>query len=87
MSEFENRLKIDRDSHNMQRSVSAIMHLLSEFIPNFCRHDASNKLYDAFHKDGIELTNKHMRKEYEAWKELTLDKIEMVNPVYKVPER
>jgi hypothetical protein len=80
-------LKIDTDSLNMRKSVSTILNLLSDFIPNACRGDAEHKLLEAFHNDGVELTSKLMRKEYEAWKELSLDKLEITNIVLKEPER
>lgn len=71
------KLTIDRDSQNIRQSVYTILHLLDDFIPKACYQDAQNRLMEAFHKDGIELTNKLMRKEYESWKELTLDTIEL----------
>lgn len=79
-------LKIDNDHQNLRHSVYTITHLINEFIPRACFQDAQNKLMNAFAKDGVELTSKLMRKEYEAWKELSLDKLELTNPVLKVPE-
>ena len=66
--------KIDTDMHSLRNTVSTILHLLYDFIPKACYRDAEDKLAEAFREDGIELTSKMMRKEYEAWKELTLDK-------------
>lgn len=71
------KLSIDRDKQNIRQSVYTIIHLLNDFIPSACHQDAQYKLMEAFDKDGIELTNKLMRKEYEAWKELNLDKVEL----------
>lgn len=80
-------LSIDRDKMNIRQSVYTILNLLNDFIPRACYQDAQYRLMETFDKDGIELTSKLMRKEYEAWKKLSLDKLEMVNPVFKVPER
>jgi len=87
MSATDHILTIDRDRQNIRQSVYVILHILDDFIPKACLDDAQDRLAEAFSKDGVELTNKLMRKEYEAWKELTLDKMEMINPVFKVPER
>jgi len=74
------KLTIDRDKHNIRASVYQILHLLDAYIPRACQQDAQYTLMEAFSKDGIELTSKLMRKEYEAWKELSLDKIELRKP-------
>lgn len=64
-------LTIDRDKINIRKSVAALMHILDDFIPDGCRRDAQDALERAFFDGGIELTDKSMRKEYEAWKALT----------------
>jgi hypothetical protein len=69
------RLTSDRDKMNIQRSVSMILHVLDDYIPHACRRDAYDALGEAMYKDGIELTSKQMRKEYEAWKQLQIDSL------------
>ncbi len=64
-------LKIDQDKMAISKSIGFLMHLLHDFIPPSAVRDAERRLYEAFEKDGIELTSKLMRKEYEAWKDLT----------------
>lgn len=66
-------LKIDHDREAQRKSIDLIMHLLHPYIPDACFRDARERLYEAFDKDGIELTNKMMRKEYEAWKSLQIE--------------
>ncbi len=64
-------LKIDKDKMAIRRSVDLLMHLLHDYIPPSAFRDAERRLYEAFEKEGVELTSKQMRKEYEAWKDLT----------------
>jgi hypothetical protein len=66
-------LKIDHDRMAIRKSVDLLLHLLDDFIPQSALRDAERALYEAFERDGIELTSKMMRKEYEAWKELQID--------------
>lgn len=64
---------LDRDRHAASRTADQICHLLREFIPEACFRDAWDRVAETCHKEGWELTNKMMRKEYEAWKSLVLD--------------
>jgi hypothetical protein len=68
---YDEKLKIDRDKIAVRKSVDLLLHLLHDFIPHIAFRDAERKLYEAFEKDGIELTSRIMRKEYQAWKDLT----------------
>jgi hypothetical protein len=63
--------EINRDRINVERSVSMIMDLMNRYIPHACRTEAYHTLCTAFEQYGLEITNKAMRKEYEAWKNLS----------------
>lgn len=71
---------IDRDRYTVQRSVIEIMHILDEYIPHACRREASDKLFDAFFINGVELTTNTMRKEYEEWKKLNIESMMTAPP-------
>lgn len=66
-------LSIDHDKMAVRKSVEMLLHLLCDFIPRSSFRDAEMRLYEAFEKDGIELTSKMMRKECEAWKTTVLE--------------
>jgi hypothetical protein len=73
MKATDSILAIDNDTSAAKQTADAIIHLLSDFIPHHCRKDAWDRLAEACYREGMELTSKHMRKEYEAIKNLTLD--------------
>jgi len=73
-------LKIDQDKMAVKKSVDLLMHLLYDFIPPGSFREAEYRLYEAFEKDGIELTSKMMRKEYEAWKSTQIDMMMLATP-------
>lgn len=56
-----------------RRTADAIFHLIREFIPIRCEREAWDKLAETAFTEGWELTNKAMRKEYEAWRETQLE--------------
>ncbi len=70
---YKQMLKIDQDKMAIKKSIDLLIHLLHDFIPRSALRDAEDRLYEAFEKDGIELTNRMMRKEYEAWKSTQLE--------------
>lgn len=65
---YKAMLTIDQDKMTIRKSVDLLLYLLHDHIPHSAMRDAERRLYEAFEKDGIELTSKMMRKEYEAWK-------------------
>lgn len=67
------KISAQSDELAARRTADAIVHLLQDFIPHACQREASLFLANAAFQEGWELTNKAMRKEYEAWKKLTLD--------------
>lgn len=71
MTALKASMAIDRDKMAIRQSADLIAHLLREFIPDHSFKEARWRLYEAFEKEGMELTSKAMRKEYEAWKALT----------------
>lgn len=87
MSATDAKIALDLDAMKARQTAQQICYALERYIPAACFNDAVQDMAEMCYKNGLELTNKLMRKEYEAWKELTMDKMEMVNPVYKVPER
>jgi len=74
---YSEMLKIDQDKMAIRKSIDLLLYLLHDFIPPSAFRDAERRLYEAFEKDGIELTSKMMRKEYEVWRELQVDLINM----------
>lgn len=56
------------DLMHAMRFADAITHTLEDFIPRSSWRDARERLIDASLRDGLELTSKAMRLEYEAWK-------------------
>jgi hypothetical protein len=66
-------LVIDKDKMAIRTSIDLLMHLLHDFIPQCGIRDAEERLYEAFEREGIELTSKMMRKEYEAWKSIQIE--------------
>ena len=66
-------LAIDKDKSAARQTADLIIHLLHDFIPNSCKRNAWDRVAEACYKEGMELTTKHMRKEYEAIKNITLD--------------
>lgn len=63
---------IDQDRMAAQISTNAILNVLREFIPRACLREAEDKLFEAFFVNGTELTSNTMRKEYEVWKQLSI---------------
>lgn len=82
---YDAALKIDQDKMEIRKSIDLLIHLLHDFIPHSAIRDAERRLYEAFEKDGIELTSKMMRKEYEAWKSLQLEGLHILPATPKVP--
>lgn len=66
-------LTIDKDKSAAKQTADLIIYLLDDFIPVSCRRDAWDRVAEACYKEGMELTTKHMRKEYEAIKNMTID--------------
>ena len=67
---YKEMLKIDQDKIAIKKSIDLLLHLLYDYIPPSALREAERRLYEAFEQDGIELTSKMMRKEYEAWKSI-----------------
>ncbi len=65
-------LAIDHDRMAVKRTADHICNLLLDFIPEACFREAWDRVAETADKEGWELTSKLMRKEYEAWKSLTL---------------
>jgi hypothetical protein len=65
------KIEIDRDEINVHRSASVILDVIRDFIPNACFKEAYFELCEALAKGGMELSSKQVRKEYEAWKNLS----------------
>lgn len=78
-------LKIDQDKIAIKKSIDLLLHLLHDFIPHSAFRDAERTLYEAFERGGIELTNKMMRKEYEAWKSTRLEEVFLSPPGSNAP--
>lgn len=78
---YAGMLKIDQDKMAVKKSIDLLLHLLHDFIPHSAFRDAERTLYEAFEKDGMELTSKMMRKEYEAWKSTQLEGLHLLPPV------
>jgi hypothetical protein len=78
---YNNMLKIDQDKMTIRKSIDLLLLLLHDFIPNSALRDAERTLYEAFEKDGIELTSRLMRKEYEAWKSTQLEALHLLPQV------
>lgn len=77
------REALDKDRWAVELTVRQVMHLLHEYIPRACEREATDKLFDAFFINGVELTTNTMRKEYEEWKRLELNTT-MLSPMTKV---
>jgi hypothetical protein len=75
---YDQMLKIDQDKIAVKKSIDLLLHLLGDFIPSSVWPDAKRTLYEAFEKDGIELTSKMMRKEYEAWKSTQIEGLHLL---------
>lgn len=78
---YKEALKIDQDRMAAKRSVEFLLHLLHDFIPHFAVREVEDRLYEAFEKDGIELTSRMMRKEYEAWKSTQIEGLHLLPTV------
>lgn len=74
------RFKLNTDEMAARQTAHLITNLLNKFIPDFCLQETFNTIFEACMKEGIELTSKSMRKEYEAWKST---QIEMPNILIK----
>jgi hypothetical protein len=75
---YDQMLKVDQDKMAIRKTVDLLLHLLQDFIPNSALRDAERTLYEAFEKDGIELTSRMMRKEYEAWKSTEIEGLHLL---------
>jgi hypothetical protein len=73
MTAVNQMLKTNQDKIAVRKSIDLLLHLLQDFIPRCAMGDAERRLYEAFETQGIELTSKAMRQEYEAWKSTQLD--------------
>jgi hypothetical protein len=77
MESTQTSLKImqskDNDHYTAMHSANQLVHILQRFIPDACLGDARDYIADICFKEGIELTSKQMRKEYEAWKQTEID--------------
>lgn len=80
---YSEMLKIDQDKIAVRKSIDLLLHLLHDYIPRGSFRDAERALYEAFEKDGIELTSRMMRKEYEAWKSTQLEGLHILPAVTK----
>jgi len=58
-----------------KRTAYQIISILDRFIPDACQREARDFLIEICFKEGVELTSKLMRKEYEAWKQLQIDSL------------
>ncbi len=71
------------DEYAASQTAHQIISILDRFIPDACRKEAWDQVVAASYTEGWELTSKHMRKEYEAWKALTLKGLEPSSPSIK----
>lgn len=65
-----------RDSTDMRvarQTAAQILSILDRFIPSACREEAYYHLIETCHKQGVELTTKLMRKQYEEWQKTVLE--------------
>lgn len=69
----EVRIDAHTDEMAVRRTADSILHLLRDFIPRECFRDAWDRVAETAFQEGWELTNKAMRKEYEAWKATQLE--------------
>lgn len=70
---YEATLSQDRDRWAAKQTADLVCNLLRDFIPAACYRDAWEAVAEAAHREGMELTTKIMRKEYEAWKSTQID--------------
>jgi hypothetical protein len=73
MESTKGKMIHDTDMHNARHTASHILYILERFIPDACRAEAHYAIAEACYKDGLELTNKLMRKQYEEWQKITLN--------------
>lgn len=66
-------LALDRDMMAARRTAAQVVNLLRDFIPEACIRDASDRVFEAACREGMEFTSKAQRKEYEALRAITLD--------------
>lgn len=71
------------DLMHAMRFADAITHTLEDFIPSSCWRDVRERLIDLSLRDGLELTSKAMRLEYEAWKRTEIEIMSMTPLVPK----
>ena len=84
MESAKGPLGIDTDfQHASQTAEHIIYSMLDRFIAPVCRGEAYEHVAEIFHKEGLELTSKVMRKEYEVWKSLQLKGLEVSSPSVK----
>jgi len=72
MESTQGKIKDNHDEMAARQTAHQIISLLGDFIPRRCHEEALYWIMEASYKEGFELTSKHMRKEYEAWKSLQL---------------
>lgn len=63
----------DRQAMVYRHSTHLIFAMVQSFVPEACRREAMAAIYDAVERDGLELTSRMMRLEYEAWKKTIID--------------
>lgn len=68
------------DEYAASQTAHQIISILDRFIPDACRKEAWDRMATVSYTEGWELTSKSMRKEYEAWKTLTLKGLEPSSP-------
>jgi DNA polymerase III delta subunit len=73
-------LTMNTDELAARRTADAICRLLRDFIPDDRFKDAWDRVAKTAYEDGWDLTNKAMRKEYEASRELLRDVMEHSHP-------
>lgn len=63
----------DMDMRMARQTASQILGILDRFIPSACREEAYYHIAETCHKQGVELTTKLMRRQYEEWQKLVLE--------------
>jgi len=77
MEPLKSSVMDNRDEAAARQTAHQIMSLLDDFIPRHCHREAFYWIMEASFKEGFELTSKLMRKEYEAWKSLQLNALNL----------
>lgn len=77
MKAVDAMLAQDNDKLAARRFADHVVHMLQDFIPEAAIRDARDLLARAAYEQKFELTSFAMRKEYEAWKSLHLETLQM----------